>query len=71
MYLLMDTISFDRLFMRKLERTNGIKKRLTKIKLDNGYLLYLIFWLKIFIYQDLKYKFSKFSSKLQPLPLKD
>ena len=67
----MDTISFDRLFMGKLERTNGIKKRLTKIKLDNAYLLYLIFWLKIIIYQDLKYKFSKFSSKLQPLPLKD
>ena len=44
--------------------------RLKKIKLENVYLLYLIFWLKLFAYQDLKYKFSKVSTKLQPLPLK-
>ena len=37
------------------------------MKLENVYLLYLIFLLKLFIYQDLKYKFFKVLTKLQPL----
>ena len=57
--------------MCKLERTNDkidlfstLKITEKKIKLENVYLLYIIFWLKLFIYQDLKYKFSKVSTEL-------
>ena len=59
--------------MCKLERTNDIKKtcvvstlkKLKILKLENAYLLYLIFWLKLFIHQNLK--FSNVLMKLQPL----
>ena len=72
--LILDTISFDRLFMCELENTNDIKqthvvhqKRLKIIKLENVYLIYPIFWLKLFIHQNLKYKFSKVSTKTTSL----
>ena len=45
-------------------------KKTKNIKSENVYLPYLIFWLELFIYQDLKYKFPKVSTKLQPLYLK-
>ena len=69
----MDTISFDGFFICKLERTNDIKKtcavstlkKLKILKLENAYLLYLSFWLKLFIHQNLK--FSNILMKLQPL----
>ena len=34
------------------------------------YTYFISFWLKLFLYQDLKYKFSKVSTKLQPVSLK-
>ena len=34
------------------------------------YTYFISFWLKLFLYQDLKHKFSKVSTKLQPLSLK-
>ena len=34
------------------------------------YTYFISFWLKLFLYQDLKHKFSKVSKKLQPLSLK-
>ena len=38
-----------------------------KNKLENVNLLYLIFWLKLFIHQNLKYKFSEVSIKTNSL----
>ena len=48
--LIVDTISFDKLLMCKLERTNDIKwtlavhqKRLKKIKFEDVYLIHITF----------------------------
>ena len=47
---MVDTISFDRLLMC-IDPRGALKKTEKKIKkLEDVYLLYLIFWLKLFIY---------------------